>query len=260
MKRIILLLLIISELFAGNFNKKDFPNTLLKTYNYKSGNYYVDTYKMNIDNTTAKRVLNRMNRYRAIMNDSYEMKILLKPLVNPLTNISVVYLHPNFISTIIFPASFKITSAQNSLKMNLFTYSQNLIELKPLKGNDIGNMVVTAYDKKTKQNKIFNFILKNYSFKDLTYDKEYGMYAIENGSFFSLTNKFVEKININPIKILQKYVEVNGLKKFNQVFAKNNSYDSILIDNVPIYITRDDIQGSIEYFNKKFRITIGVKQ
>jgi hypothetical protein len=260
MRKLLLLTFLSSIIFANNFNNKDFPNTVLKDYKYTNQNYYVDKYKINIDNVTAKKILNRIRRYKAIMNDTYEMKILLKPLVKPLSNVDVVYLHPNFISTLIFPSSFKITSAQTSIKMNLFTYSQNLMEIKPLKGNDIGNMVVTAYDMKNKQNKIFNFILKPYSLKNLNYDTEYGMYATEDGAFFSLTTKFVEKVDVNPVEVLEKYVDVNGLDTLNKVFNKNGAYDSILIDNVPIYITRDDIQGNIEYFNKKFRISIGVKQ
>jgi len=237
----------------------DFPNTLLSK-NYQKKQYYTNDYELNINSLTAKKVFNRIHRYKAIMNNTYDLKLLLKPLVKPLSNIDTIYLHPNFITTIIFPKSFIIQSADAGIPLTKFSFSQNLLKIMPKRGDDIGNMVVTCYDLATHTNKVFNFILKPYVLRNLKIDNDYGMYATDEGSFFSFTIKYVEKVKVNPIKILEKYVDVFGLKHFNKVFSKNGSYDALLIDNVPVYIIRDDIQGNIYYFNKKFRISIGVKQ
>lgn len=217
-------------------------------------------FKINIDDVSTKRIDNRYKRYKAIMNDTYDMKILLKPLVVPLMNVYTIYGHHNFISTLIFPDSFKIISATTTIPMKQFTYSKNVLMLSPKKDTDIGNIVITAYDYETKVNKIFNFMFKPYSLTSLKFDTEYGMYATDVGDFFSFTTKFVQMPNINPVKVLQKYIETFGINKFNKVFSKNGYYDSVLIDNIPVYIIRDEEDGNIVYFNKKFRISIGVKQ
>jgi len=254
-KLFIVLLLIINNIYAiENIEADNQQENLQKQKMLEYNNI------INNNSLYTKRLINRYRRFKAIINDSYDMKILLKPLVLPLFNIETIYLHPNFVSTITFPASFKILSAQTTMHMKVFQYQNNLLLLSPIRGNDIANLVITAYDNQTKQNKVFNFLLKPYSLTLLKYDTKYGMYATDFGDYLSFNIKFVEKVNINPINILEKYVEVFGLKHFRKVFSKNGYYDSILINHIPIYITRDDVQGNIIYDNKKFRISIGVKQ
>jgi len=257
-KRYFLLICVIfSYILYAQVN--DFPNTLLNK-NYPKKQYYTDDYELNINSLTAKRVFNRMHRYKSIMNNTYDLKLLLKPLIEPLANVNVVYLHPNFITTLIFPKSFIIQSADAGIPLAKFSFSQNLLQIMPKRGDDIGNMVITCYDLATHTNKVFNFVLKPYVLRNLKIDNDYGMYATDEGSFFSFTIKYVEKIKVNPVKVLEKYVEIFGLKHFNKVFNKNGNYDALLINNVPVYIIRDDKQGNIYYFNKKFRISIGTKQ
>jgi hypothetical protein len=256
--RYLLLLPVLS--FA--FNETDFPNVYMNENNFSNQKYYVDRYQLNINNLSTKKVYEKYRRYKSIMNNTYDIQLLLKPLIKPLMNIETIYGHPNFISTIVFPKGYKIISAQTTYPFKVFSFSNNLLTLSPKKDSDItiGNIVITAYDSNTGQNKIFNFIFKPYSLTSLKYDTKYGTYATPYGEFFSFYIKFVDNININPVKVIEKYISVFGKRHFNYVFRKNGYYDAILINNIPVYITRDDVQGDIEYEGKKFRISFGVKQ
>ena len=254
MKKIIIPL-IGTLLFA--YNNSDFPYSELKTKRFQNSKDYIDEFKININPNAVYQGFNQLKRYRSLMNQTFNPKILFKPLIKPLSNIDIVYMHPRFITTLLFPNSIKIISAFSSEQMNFLKFSKNLLMIKPLANDGVGNLIITAYDSKTHQNKIFNFIIKPFFPENLKIDTIYGYYTAPSGAFLSLNVKYVENINLTPIEVINKIVNLWGEKKFNKIFAKNGSIFALTINHIPVYIKRDDLQGNIYAFKKKFIVKIG---
>lgn len=255
MKKIILL--IIMFITAFGYNNTNFPASELKNENFQNKSAYVDQFKINLNAKSVYQGFNAFKRYRSLMNLTFNPHILFKPLIKPLSSIDIIYIHPRFISTILFPETIKIISAYTSEKMNFLQYSDNLLMIKPTADDGIGNLIITAYDKKNRKNKLFNFIIKPFFPKNIMLDTAYGYYTAPNGAFLSLTVKYVENINLTPIKALNKIINLLGSKKFNRIFSKNGSIFAVIINHIPVYIKRDDKQGNIYAFKKKFIVKIG---
>ena len=122
----------------------------------------------------------------------------------------------------------------------------------------MGNIVLTAYDRISKVNKIFNFIVKKYANNNIRLDNEYGLYATNKGDFLSLTT-FYKEVKVDRIKLLDKYIALNGVDYFKKKFNKNGNYETLLVDGVPVYIIRDEQNGRISFFGMNFRVQIGSK-
>ena len=242
-------------LFA--YNSKDFPYYEVKNKNFPSNNDYVTYFKINIKPDDVYQGRNAVKKYRSLMNQTFNPKILFKPLIKPLRNIDTLYIHPRFIATVVFPESVKIISVFASEKMNFLQFSNNLLMIKPKGDDGVGNLVVTAYDFKSKKNKIFNFILKPFFPENTRLNLTYGYYTAPSGAFLSLMVKYVENPGFNKIEILNKIISLLTPKKFNQIFAKNGSFYAVLVNHIPVYIQRDDKQGNIYAYKKKFIIKIG---
>lgn len=244
-------------LYLWGYNNNSFPSSELKTKNYQNANAYVDNFKININPDSVYQGFNALKKYRSLMNQTFNPKILLKPLIKPLSNLDVLYIHPRFITNIILPETLKIISVYSSEKMNFLQFSNNLLMIKPLSNDGVGNLILTAYDMKQKKNKVFNFIIKPFFPKNVKFDETYGYYVAPDGAFLSLTVKYVDNINLTPIQVLNKLIFLYGKEKFNKIFSKNENLYAITINHIPVYIQRDDKQGNIYAFGKKFIVKIG---
>lgn len=265
MKKISTLFFATTLLFSAPNKQQEEPSILYplnmtkESQVFSSPEQIKSHFEINIDEMAVKKVQNRKERYEAIMDDVFDAEILSQPLVKKLKTMDTLYAHPSFISLIKLPIGMKIVSAKTAMAMEDFTYSENILTFSPKKNAQMGNIIITAFDSEVQKNKVFNFIVKKYSNNEAKYDKEYGLYATNNGEFLSLTIFYTQIQKVDEIKLLQKYVEVNGLKTFKKQFEKNGDTESILLDGVPIFITRDDHNGNISYYDMDFRITIGGK-
>lgn len=238
---------------------KYYPKNMLNDSNkFSSPDQIRDSFEINIESMPTKKILNRKDRYSAIVNDIFDAEILAKPLVKQLKTMDTLYSHPNFISVIKFPPSVIINQASTTIPMSHFSFSENLLQFSINRNAPMGNIVITAFDKEIGKNKVFNFIVKKYSnTSSAKYDNEYGLYATNDGEFLSLSVFYTQIQKVDEIKILQKYVELNGLQALKKQFTKHGDFETLLLDGVPVFITRDDKNGNISYYDINFRISIG---
>lgn len=238
----------------GNFIPK---NMLQDSANFTTPEQIKNKFEINIDQMTVKKVLNRKDRYSSILDDLFDAEVLSKEIIKPLKTMDTIYSHPSFISLVKFPPGIKINSAKTTTKMTEFSFSENILMFSLDKQSSVGNIVITAFDREIKKNKVFNFIVKKYSNNNTKFDNEYGYYATSSGEFLSLSTFYTQMQTINPVKLLQKYVQLNGLQYFKEQFKNDGSKEILLINGVPISIVRDEKNGLIEYYDMNFQINIG---
>jgi len=233
------------------------PSEMIGTSQFTDPAKLRGRFEINIDALNVKKIANRRDRYTSIMEGSYDAEILMRPLVKPLMSIDTIYAHPSFISTIIFPANYEIIDAKTNIQTLDFTRNQNIITLSPAPASTMGNIVITAFDHTTKRNSLFSILVKKYARKSLQFDNEFGLYATNEGEFLSLMNVYHDIQKIDELKLLERYVRLNGEAVFEEVFGRDGNVESLIVDGVPVFIERNEQMGNIRFFNKRFRISVG---
>ena len=248
-------------------NQKQVPHLYPFTPDMKK--FYVDPtilrdrFELNLDIPSTKTVYSRKKRYESAMNGTLDLHILQEPILKPIQNTDMLYVHPKFLTTILFPDSLKITFARASFNPNVFEYSENMIMIQPGKKFDEGNIVVTLTDKN--RNYMVNIVLQKFDANMVMYDNYFKRYASKDKTYLSIYYRYILPPKYSKVKLLQYYMKLSGLQKGKDMkrrFPKNGDSDSFVVQGIPFYITRDDKFGDVEFENLSFRITnspIGVQ-
>jgi len=215
-----------------------------------------DRFELNLDPSDVKSVYTKKRRYQDLMDGVYDLHILQEPIIKPIQNSDFLFVHPKFITTILFPKELKITFARSSFDPNVFEFSENMIMVQPHKNFNEGNLIVTLSDKK--RNYMVNIVLQKFDFNMVSYDTYFNRYVSPQKIFLSLYYRYVYPPKFSKVKLLQVYFKLSGIDSYDELlarFSQNGSSDSFVVQGIPFYITRDDKFGEVEYKDLSFRIT-----
>ena len=119
-------------------------------------------FQLTIDPNAVKEVRKNKQKYENMVKNT-EIEYLIAPEQKTLKDVDVISIHPQFITTLTFPAQIKILSAQASVNMNSMQFQQNVLLIQPAISFGYGNIFIT-YQSETK-NYTMNLIIKNYEEK-----------------------------------------------------------------------------------------------
>ena len=209
-----------------------------------------DRFELNLNENFAKTVSIKKDRYSKIMTETLDVNLLIDTSVRQIRNTDVLYIHPHFLTTINFPFGTEIIYAKASTDIEVFDFSQNLLMIQPPKDFVNGNLLVTYRD--NERTYYTNIIIQKYT-QVIFRDEFFNKYVIDD-NYLSLNYQYVREIEYNPIDILKKYFALNGDDSI-KLFKKNGDYDVILLNGVSFYIIQDSSFGTIDYKNKRFKIS-----
>ena len=195
-------------------------------------------FQLTIDPNAVKEVRKNKQKYENMVKNT-EIEYLIAPEQKTLKDVDVISIHPQFITTLTFPAQIKILSAQASVNMNSMQFQQNVLLIQPAISFGYGNIFIT-YQSETK-NYTMNLIIKNYEEKE-------GPLKIAYQYDWNNDNK------IDSITVLNHYKKLNGDHKLKNL-KKDGDHDVIILNGVTYYIIRDSINGEVDYGYQKFHVS-----
>lgn len=162
------------------------------------------------------------------------------PLVLPLKGINTVYLHPEFLSQILFPPNARITKAVTSLPVKTFqVVGGNQIIIQPQKVATQGNIIVNyALNGKKETTTIYLEVMNPYDDKGFPLKAKvfYPVVVLKSAPILS------------PIEVLETYRKVYGT-------YPDRPYTLFSIRGVNYIIERSSIYGNVKVGDKKYLIT-----
>ncbi|MBZ8002382.1 hypothetical protein [Campylobacter canadensis] len=227
---------------------RPFPtnNDLLR---YTNPQILKDRFELNANPKIFKEISKKNDNFKQLLDETFDVSFLMSDIVRQIRQVDIIYIHPKFVTSVLFPEGTKIIYANSSTPLQEFNFSSNLLLIQPKKDFVDGNILVTFSDKN--KNYITNIILKKYT-QNAKKNVLYNRYVFDD-NFLSLNYQYVRKINYSPIEILEIYFKLNGNKAINN-FKKNGDFDTLIVKNVAFYIIRDDNLGKIDYQNVRFSI------
>ena len=196
-------------------------------------------FELNIKPDETYEILEKMRKQKQMLDGVYGINIKQSPLIKPLKTITTIYLHPNFISTIIFPKKYKINSKpQVSFPLKVFEYDSNTIRIRPSTDATEGNIVLSLTDG-----------IQNYSitifYKKYIPNLKCTQYSINDCRNTELATviKFIDGESYNPFDIIEEYKKLHHLKRLK--ISKNLGYVVLSKGKDTYYIIRDDEFGTI---------------
>jgi len=196
-------------------------------------------FELNLNPKEVYQIENKIKTKKNILDGVYGINICQSPIFKPLKTITTIYLHPNFISTLIFPEKYKINSKpQVSFPLKVFEYDSNTIRVRPATDTTQGNIVLSLTDG-----------IKNYSltifYKRYIPNINCTKDANNNckNTAFATVIKFVAHDSFNPFKIIEEYMLLHKVDKLK--IENNLGYVTLSKDGETYYIIRDNEFGTI---------------
>jgi len=189
---------------------------------------------------TLKKAYRVFREKSAVINLTDGLYRSTVPLVLPLKGISTVYLHPEFLSQILFPPDARITKAITSLPVKTFqVIGGNQIIIQPQKFATQGSIIVNyTLDGKKETTTIYLVVMNPYDEKG---------YSFKSKVFYPVV-VFRNSRVLSPIEVLETYKKVYGT-------YPDKPYTLFSIGGVNYIIERSSIYGNVKVGNLKYLIT-----
>lgn len=191
---------------------------------------------LDIDETQANEIEKKTDRAESILDGTISINILQEPLLKPLKTIDTIYLHPSFLTTLIFPKHYKISDATTSFKFNVFEFDNNVIRVQP-NPRVSGNIAISLSDNKA--NYSLTIFVKKYIANIDCKETETGC----KNDYLAVVIRYKENNTIDPFKIIEDYLLLN--QKHKLVISQNLEHVSFSKGGETYYIIRDDEFGTI---------------
>jgi len=210
-----------------------------------------ERFELNLKKPIVKDLQRKVKRKQSLLDGTLDVAVLQKPIYRAMRTIDTLYLHSNFITTIIFPKNIVIKTAGASFSTNEFSYSQNILLLQPTNNARNGNIVFSLSD--GNRNYMMTIFVKQYFGKEKC--------RVENGNYkcaddyLATIIKYVQpkKLTVDfQLQLLEDYLRLNGLKKLT--IPHNLGYVVLQKGKETYYIIRDDEFGII--FKSGLSLTI----
>lgn len=192
-------------------------------------------FELSIESNTTSIILEEIQRKQDLLDGLYHVDILQKPLFKTLKTVDIIYLHPNFLTTIMFPQKYSISKPMASFKTNFFEFSNNTIRIQPAQNSPLGNIVLSLTD--GKQNYSINIFVKKFIQDVNCINKKCKQ------DFLATVIKYQEPKKLNHFQVIEEYLVLNSFKKVT--IEKNLDYVSFSKNGETFYIIRDDEFGNI---------------
>ena len=206
-------------------------------------------FELNIDQKKANIIRAKIIKTKEVLDGLAGVNLLQNPIFKPLRTVSTVQLHPNFITTIIFPKKFHISKKpQISFPYKVFEYDSNIIRIRPTTDSSMGNIVLSLSD--GKNNYSLNIFYKRY-LPDMKCKK------IKNkdckNTALATVIKYTTTSSFNPFKIIEEYEKLNNISSL--VIKNNLDYLIFSKKGQTYYIIRDDEFGRIYKDGLSLKVT-----
>ncbi|MDA3053302.1 hypothetical protein OFO01_06940 [Campylobacter sp. JMF_01 NE2] len=195
-------------------------------------------FQLTIDPNAVKEVRKNKQKYENLVKNT-EIEYLIAPEQRILKDVDIISLHPQFISTLTFPAQIKILSMQSSIDMKQMQFQQNVLLIQPAVSFGHGNIFIT-YQSENK-NYSMNLLVKSYDEKEGPLKISYH-YSWNNDT------------KIDYVGVLKHYLALNGEKPL-RALRKDGDHDVVILNGITYYIIRDSVNGNIDYGNQRFTIS-----
>lgn len=199
-------------------------------------------FKLNQKKKIVDKIQRDSEKSENILDGTLDIAVLQKPIVKALKTVDTLYLHPSFISTIIFPKSMTISTAGASFTTSLFSYSNNILLLQPSLGARNGNMVLSLTD--GKQNYMITIFVKHY-FKEVECKIKGSGYKCAD-DFLATIIKYTKNTEMtlnDKLQLIEDYLKLHKLERLD--IFDNREYVVIQKNAETYYIVRDDEFGNI---------------
>jgi len=196
-------------------------------------------FELNMNTEEVNAIQRKMQKKIEMLDGVAGMNILQNPVFKPLKTVTTIYLHPNFITTLIFPKQFKIANKPRvSFPTKVFEYDTNTVRIRPTTSMRVGNMTLALSD--GKKNYSITIFYKRY-IPDLECNKK--GYSDCKNNFLATVIRFTKARKIDPFDIIEEYQKLHNISKIK--IDKNHGYLIFSKDGQTYYIIRDDEFGTI---------------
>ncbi|QDD68145.1 hypothetical protein [Caminibacter pacificus] len=216
-------------------------------------------FELNTDtlNKLYKQIYKKYQKRSRILTNTFDISILMKPATKFIKPVDLIYVNPQYITQLIFPKGFKITSAIAGFPTNVFIYAGNELHFRVKRDFVNGNMIVYLTD--GRRNLSINILVENYIQKDCKKIKG-TLYCIDSKKYreplykyaysnYSLVYKFIDRKPLNPLKVIYLYSKLTG-KPLN--IKKDGDYVTFVYKDITYFIYRNDKFGDIFFKGKKY--------
>lgn len=206
-------------------------------------------FDLNVNPNKINLIRKKLVNSRNIIDGINGINLLQNPLYKPLHTVSTIYLFPNFITTIIFPVQFHISSKpQVSFPCSVFEYDNNTIRIRPKANSRMGNITLNLSNGH-----------RNYSI-DIYYKRYLPNIKCEikkNGNcknvYLATVIKYTMSKKLNPFVVIADYKKLHNIAKIK--IKKNLGYLMFSKGGQTYYIIRDDQFGTIYTDGLALRVT-----
>jgi len=196
-------------------------------------------FELGLKEKEANVIQHKMQKKVEILDGVAGINILQNPVFKPLKTVTTIYLHPNFITTLIFPKQFKIANKPRvSFPTKVFEYDTNTVRIRPTTSMRVGNMTLALSD--GKKNYSITIFYKRY-IPDLECNQK--GYSDCKNNFLATVIRFTKARKIDPFDIIEEYQKMNNISRIS--IEKNHGYLIFSKDGQTYYIIRDDEFGTI---------------
>lgn len=213
-----------------------------------------NNFESTLNEALAQKMINSKDKFEKVLSETLNVEYLMQPVDRPLKAVDTLYVHPNFLTTILLPSKYKLHSGKASFKTDTFELQENSIILKPNKNFTTGNIIITAtdYDK----NITINIVLKKIETSLATFDMDYKKYIVDK-NYLSLVYNYTEKKTLDNFVILKHYMKINGIEnsQLKNIFAHDGDYDMVIYDGITYYLIRDDKYNVLNFAEVNLRIS-----
>lgn len=199
-------------------------------------------FELNIDKEVVENQMRSIEKTEQILDGTLDLSVLQKPLIKTMKTIDTIYLHPSFITTLVFPPEVTITQALSSFNTAVISHSQNTLILQPSIDARNGNIILSISD--GNKNSVIQIFVKQY-FRDASCKKSDNQYRCSN-DFLATTIKYIREENLSvdkKLSVIDEYFKLNNIRHLR--LEKNLDYVQIEINKMTYYIIRDDEFGEI---------------
>jgi hypothetical protein len=210
-----------------------------------------ERFELNLNKNIVEDLQKKVKRKQSLLDGTLDIAVIQKPIYRAMKTIDTLYLHSNFITTIMFPKNIVIKTAGASFSTNEFSFSQNILLLQPTNNARNGNIVFSLSD--GKRNYMMTIFVKQYFGKEKC--------KVENGNYkcaddyLATIIKYIQskKLTVDfQLQLLEDYLKLNKLKKLT--IPNNLGYKVLQKGKETYYIIRDDEFGTI--FKSGLSLTI----
>jgi len=212
---------------------------------------------------------------KRVLSGSFDNQIAMKPEFRVLREIDTIKLSPNYIITIMFPKEMVILDAKPSFPFSDSDFDKNVLKIKPKSTFYDGNIAISLSDGKKN---IYMTILASRYFQNNEEEESY-LKKIKKLNV-SIANKLERKAEKRKkegfkdgyayakehLSLIVKYIYpqilldneamllYERMTKTKGIDIPNGEYVSFLYNGVTYKIIRDDVQGTLIYGEKAYRV------